>query len=257
MKIITCYKSVPDEQDIMVNHTDGSLDFSRAESKISQYDLNAIEAAIQLKEQVADAHIVAMSVGGNILTNVKGRKDVLSRGPDELVVVIDEQLEHALPHQTAAALAKAANKQGFDLILCGDGSADLYAQQVGLLLGEALRIPALNSIKKIVSLSADTIVVERELEDETETLSIPLPAVLCVTTDINTPQIPSMKAILGAAKKPVQVWTASDVGFGEVTALSEQRIAAPKQKERLRVIIEGDGEEQIAALAGHLRKIIQ
>lgn len=257
MKIITCYKSVPDEQDITVNPGDGSLDLSRAECKISQYDLNAIEAAVQLREQVADAHIIALSVGGNALNNVKGRKDVLSRGPDELVVVIDEQLEHALPHQTAATLAAAANKQGFDLILCGDGSADLYAQQVGLLLGEVLRVPALNGIKKILSLCADTVVVERELEDETETLAIPLPAVLCVTTDINTPQIPSMKAILNAAKKPVQVWMASDVGCGEITALSEQRIAAPKQKERLRVIIEGDGEEQIAALAGHLRKIIQ
>ncbi|MFN6883648.1 electron transfer flavoprotein, partial [Proteus mirabilis] len=45
MKIITCYKSVPDEQDIVVNNADGSLDFSRANNKISQYDLNAIEAA--------------------------------------------------------------------------------------------------------------------------------------------------------------------------------------------------------------------
>lgn len=257
MRIITCYKSVPDEQDITVNYVDGSLDLSRAESKISQYDLNAIEAAVQLKVQVADAHIVALSVGGNILNNAKGRKDVLSRGPDELVVVIDEQLEHALPHHTATVLGISVNKLGFDLILCGDGSADLYAQQVGLLLGEALRIPALNGIKKILSISADMIVVERELEDETETLSVPLPAVICVTTDINTPQIPSMKAILGAAKKPVQVWMAADVGIGDVTALSEQQIVAPKQKERLRVIIEGDGDEQVAAFAGYLRKIIQ
>ena len=45
MKIITCYKCVPDEQDIAVNNADGSLDFSKADAKISQYDLNAIEAA--------------------------------------------------------------------------------------------------------------------------------------------------------------------------------------------------------------------
>ena len=31
------------------------------------------------------------------LTNAKGRKDVLSRGPDELIVVIDDQFEQALP----------------------------------------------------------------------------------------------------------------------------------------------------------------
>ncbi len=177
MKIITCYKCVPDEQDIAVNNADGSLDFSKADAKISQYDLNAIEAACQLKQQAAEAQVTALSVGGKALTNAKGRKDVLSRGPDELIVVIDDQFEQALPQQTASALAAAAQKAGFDLILCGDGSSDLYAQQVGLLVGEILNIPAVNGVSKIISLTADTLTVERELEDETETLSIPQPAV--------------------------------------------------------------------------------
>lgn len=111
MKIITCYKCVPDEQDIAINNADGTLDFSKADSKISQYDLNAIEAACQLKQQLGDAQVVAMSVGGKALTNAKGRKDVLSRGPDELIVVIDDQFEQALPQQTASALAAAAQNQ--------------------------------------------------------------------------------------------------------------------------------------------------
>jgi electron transfer flavoprotein beta subunit len=256
MKIITCYKCVPDEQDIAINNADGSLDFSKADAKISQYDLNAIEAACQLKQQAADAQVIAMSVGGKALTNVKGRKDVLSRGPDELVVVIDDQFEHALPQHTAAALAAAAQKSGFDLILCGDGSSDLYAQQVSLLVGETLGIPAVNGVSKILSLTDNTLTVERELEDETETLAIPLPAVVAVSTDINTPQIPSMKAILGAAKKPVQVWSPADIGFTAQESTSSQQVAAPKQRERQRIIIEGDGEEQVAKFVDHLRKII-
>ncbi|HAT7506760.1 electron transfer flavoprotein FixA [Citrobacter braakii] len=256
MKIITCYKCVPDEQDIAINNADGSLDFSKADGKISQYDLNAIEAACQLKQQSGEAQVVAMSVGGKALTNAKGRKDVLSRGPDELIVVIDDQLEQALPQQTASALAAAAQKAGFDLLICGDGSSDLYAQQVGLLVGEALNIPAINGVSKILSLTDSTLTVERELEDEVETLSIPLPAVIAVSTDINTPQIPSMKAILGAAKKPVQVWSPADIGLNSAQAYSEQHVAAPKQRERQRVVIEGDGEEQIAAFVENLRKII-
>ena len=243
MKIITCYKCVPDEQDIAVNNADGSLDFSKADAKISQYDLNAIEAACQLKQQAAEAQVTALSVGGKALTNAKGRKDVLSRGPDELIVVIDDQFEQALPQQTASALAAAAQKAGFDLILCGDGSSDLYAQQVGLLVGEILNIPAVNGVSKIISLTADT-------------LTVPLPAVVAVSTDINSPQIPSMKAILGAAKKPVQVWSAADIGFNAEAAWSEQQVAAPKQRERQRIVIEGDGEEQIAAFAENLRKVI-
>ncbi|EAQ7236886.1 putative electron transfer flavoprotein FixA [Salmonella enterica] len=256
MKIITCYKCVPDEQDIAINNADGTLDFSKADSKISQYDLNAIEAACQLKQQLGDAQVVAMSVGGKALTNAKGRKDVLSRGPDELIVVIDDQFEQALPQHIATALAAAAQKSGFDLLICGDGSSDLYAQQVGLLVGEALNIPAINGVSKILSLTDSTLTVERELEDEVETLSIPLPAVIAVSTDINTPQIPSMKAILGAAKKPVQVWSPADIGLNSVPAYSAQQVAAPKQRERQRVVIEGDGEEQIAAFVENLRKII-
>ncbi|MDU1002865.1 electron transfer flavoprotein FixA [Citrobacter braakii] len=256
MKIITCYKCVPDEQDIAINNADGSLDFSKADGKISQYDLNAIEAACQLKQQSGEAQVVAMSVGGKALTNAKGRKDVLSRGPDELIVVIDDQFEQALPQQTANALAAAAQKAGFDLLICGDGSSDLYAQQVGLLVGEALNIPAINGVSKILSLTDSTLTVERELEDEVETLSIPLPAVIAVSTDINTPQIPSMKAILGAAKKPVQVWSPADIGLSSAQVYSEQHVAAPKQRERQRVVIEGDGEEQIAAFVENLRKII-
>ena len=261
MKIITCYKCVPDEQDIAVNNADGSLDFSKADAKISQYDLNAIEAACQLKQQAAEAQVTALSVGGKALTNAKGRKDVLSRGPDELIVVIDDQFEQALPQQTASALAAAAQKAGFDLILCGDGSSDLYAQQVGLLVGEILQLPVINAVSAIqrqgnTLVIERTLTVERELEDETETLSIPLPAVVAVSTDINSPQIPSMKAILGAAKKPVQVWSAADIGFNAEAAWSEQQVAAPKQRERQRIVIEGDGEEQIAAFAENLRKVI-
>lgn len=256
MKIITCYKCVPDEQDIAINNADGTLDFSKADGKISQYDLNAIEAACQLKQQVGEAQVVAMSVGGKALTNAKGRKDVLSRGPDELIVVIDDHFEQSLPQQTATALAAAAQKSGFDLLICGDGSSDLYAQQVGLLVGEMLNVPAINGVSKILSLTDSTLTVERELEDEVETLSIPLPAVIAVSTDINTPQIPSMKAILGAAKKPVQVWSSADIGLNGAQAYSEQQVAAPKQRERQRVVIEGDGEEQIAAFVENLRKII-
>lgn len=257
MNIITCYKSVPDEQDIVVNSSDGSLDFSRADTKISQYDLNAIEAANQIKAQQPESKVIALSIGGKALTNMKGRKDVLSRGPDELVVVVEDQFEYALPHQSAIALSAAAKKVGFDLILCGDGSADLNAQQVSILMGEELQVPAINGVKKILAIASDTIVVERELEDEIETLSIPLPAVIAVTSDINVPVIPSMKAILGAAKKPVQAWTAADIGLGDVAALSTQSIAAPKQKVRQRIIIEGDGDDQVAQFAEHLRKIIK
>ena len=61
MKIITCYKCVPDEQDIAINNADGTLDFSKADGKISQYDLNAIELVFP----TADMHRYVIEVSSD------------------------------------------------------------------------------------------------------------------------------------------------------------------------------------------------
>jgi len=256
MKIIVGCKLVPEEQDIAVQ-ADGTLDTSKAAPKISQFDLNAIETAVEIKGEVADSTITAMSIGGKELENTKARKDILSRGPDELAAVIDEGLKGALPHQTARLMAAAAKKVGFDLILCGDGSGDLYAQQVGMRLGAKLEVPTLNGVSKIVSADSDKLTVERTLESEVEILEVPLPAVISVSTDINVPTIPGMKAILGAGKKPVNAMTLADLGNEEGSALVEMvEVKAPKKKERKNVIIEGDGDDQIAEFVSHLRTIV-
>ncbi len=89
MKIITCFKLVPEEQDIVVT-PEYTLNFDNADAKISQFDLNAIEAASQLATD--DDEIAALTVGGSLLQNSKVRKDVLSRGPHSLYLVQDAQL---------------------------------------------------------------------------------------------------------------------------------------------------------------------
>jgi electron transfer flavoprotein beta subunit len=256
MNIITCYKLVPEEQDITVK-TDGTLDISKAEPKISQFDLNAVEAAVELKALIGDTSITALSVGGAALENAKARKDILSRGPDELLIVCDPALTHIPPYYTADILAAAAKSKTFDLIICGDGSSDLYSQQVGILLGEALNIPAINGVSKILSCNGSMLTVERSLEDEVETLEITLPAVIAVSTDINDPKIPSMKSILSAAKKPVTVMTLSDLNLAPMSSLTETlSIAVPPRKERMKRIVEGDGDEQLAEFTELLRKAI-
>ena len=255
MNIIACCKVVPEEQDISIN-SDRSVNTGKAAPKISQYDLNAIEAAAQLASAAGSGKVVALSMGGRKnLENSKARKDILSRGPDSLALVIDDSLENALPDQTATVLAGAAKKVGFDLVLCGEGSGDLYAQQVGVLLGEKLNVPCINAVSKI-ELDGDSVKIERSLEDEVEVLRVPLPAVLAVTTDINVPKIPTMKSILAAGKKPVDVMAPADVGgVGDVVA-SMKSVLAPEQVDRLNMIIEGDSDDKIAAFVENLRKVL-
>lgn len=252
MKILVGCKLVPEDQDIKVNN-DGSLDTSKASPKISQFDLNAIEAAVEIKKNNAESTICAVSIGGKSLDNIKSRKDMLSRGPDELVIVSDEKYENILPHQTAKIFAETAKNVGFDLILCGDGSGDIYAQQTGVRLGAILNVSVVNAVSKIVSVEEDKLVVERALENEIEVLEVSLPAVISVSADINQPSIPGMKAILGAGKKPVNT-VSSEEDNQDLVELVD--IKAPKKKERQHIIIEGDSDDKISEFVSHLRKII-
>ena len=251
MKILVGCKAVPEEQDIAVNGE--TLDVSKANPKISQFDLNALQAAVDIKEQNADANIKVVSIGGKSLENTKVRKDILSRGADELVVISNDKFENLLPCDTAEMFKQAASNLGFDLIICGDGSGDLFAGQTGLRVGALLDIPAINCVNKIVSVDATKIVVQRELENEIEELEIALPALICVSTDINTPAIPGMKAILAAAKKPVN---AMDSNFNLSGVVELKEVKAPKKKDRLKVIVEGDGDDKIAEFAANFKKAL-
>lgn len=251
MKILVGCKVVPEEQDIAVNGE--TLELSKANPKISQFDLNALQAAVDIKEQNADANIKVLSIGGKGLENTKVRKDILSRGADELVVISSDKFENSLPCDTAEMFKQAASNLGFDLIVCGDGSGDLFAGQTGLRVGALLDIPVINCVNKIVSVDATKIVVQRELENEIEELEIALPALICVSTDINTPAIPGMKAILAAAKKLVN---AMDSNFDLSGVVELKEVKAPKKKDRLKVIVEGDGDDKIAEFAANFKKAL-
>ena len=115
-----------------------------------------------------------------------------------------------------------------------------------------LQLPTVNGVSKI-ELKEGFVTVERTLEDEVEVLDIPLPAVLCVSSDINLPRIPSMKAILGAGKKSVTLWGASDIAWTPGSARTELAgVYAPQQTERKHIIIEGDGQEEVSRLRDYL-----
>ena len=101
MKIISCCKIVPEEQDISVN-SDKTLKLDKAGLKISLYDLNALEASVELAAAQEGSTVTALTVGNKASTgNTKVRKDILSRGADCLAVVGDDALVGILPGETA------------------------------------------------------------------------------------------------------------------------------------------------------------
>lgn len=246
MRVISCCKAVPEEQDIVVAK-DRQISFEKAEWKFGQYDLNAVEAGKQIVE-AAGGKLSGLCAGGKILDNAKLKKDILSRGLDDLYVVMDETMEQADTYQSARVLEAAIKKMGeFDLVLCGAGSSDLYAQQVGNQLGELLGIPVVNAVNKITP-QGDKVIVERALEDAIQVLEITLPAVLSVTSEINVPRIAGMKDIIAANKKPVNKLTLAEIEAADHQPSSMiVSTLAPEQVDRRLNILEGESDDVVDA----------
>jgi electron transfer flavoprotein beta subunit len=197
--IVACFKWVIDEAYIR-RGSSGDLDFSFVDYKIGEYDRNAIEEAVRLKESLG-AKAIVVTVG--IPEAAKGVKDALSRGTDEAYFITDSSFGNLDSSQTALILTEVIRSkiQQYDIILCGEGSSDLYAQQVGPRLAEQLGIPCISFVQKL-SLRKDQFVAERRIEDGIEVITAPLPALVTVLPDINIPRIPSVKDTLMAGKKP-------------------------------------------------------
>ena len=249
MKIVVSFKVVPDDQDIQVAG-DGSLDYSKAHQIPSTYDLNAMEAAAQLAASVDGSSVVGVTVGGSKIDDSKMKKNVLARGVDELFMTADDACADLDAHATAEALAELLGKVGdYDLILCGDGSADNYAQQVDVQLAAKLGLPVVNAATKITA-GDGVVVVERTLEDVIETVEVPLPAVVSVTPDAALPRIPGMKDILAAGKKPMNV-AGADGSFANAIEVLDCK--APKQADRKLEIIDASEDGAIEKFAAAIK----
>lgn len=207
--IIVCYKWVIDSADIKIAPDSRELILDRVDYRISDYDRNAIEEAVRLQERYGGT-VTAVTAGTPAAK--KSLKDVLSRGPEKACFVWDSAFTELEPSQTAAILASVISSHlKYDLIICGEGSGDLYAQQVGPRLAENLGIPSAAFVSKI-TIEDGHVIAERKVEEGIEVVSMPLPALVTVLPEINTPRVPGLKDTLAAAKKPVLEIKGADLG---------------------------------------------
>jgi len=198
-KIIVCYKWVQDEEDIKVNQESLTLDFSRSKKKISEYDKNALEIAVQLVEQ-QEGEVTAVSYGAGDLK--QSLKDVLSRGADKVIWLDDADFAKADAFVTANVLAAVIKKNGpGDMIICADGSTDNCSQQVPVRIGLELDLPVITAVIAI-EIVEDGVIVTRRSDHGQEKLKVCGPAVYGVLPEAAKARVPSLKQVMKAAKKP-------------------------------------------------------
>lgn len=252
MIIAVPIKIVADDQDLVVN-PDLTIDGSKAPRVVSSYDLNAIEAAVQLAEGVQDARVVAVSVADAKADDSKLKKNILARGVDEFVLMADDACADLDAHATAQLLAGMIADLQADLVICGDGSADNYAQQVDVQLADTMGLPVTAACSVALEEGQGTVVCDRSLETVVQTVRAALPAVVSVVPDAALPRIPGMKDILAAGKKPTSLVAVPAIPEPTVETLS---IAGIKAAERQMKIFDMSVSGDVAAFAAELKSAL-
>ena len=208
MKICCLVKEVPDAavQKRLVN---GRMDRG-GEKNLNPYDTHAIEEAVRIKEggNVSVDEVVAVSMGPDSAD--RAIRKAISLGVDRAIHLSDEAVAGSDVAATGYALAKALERESPDLVLLGQQSDDGECYTIGAVVADHLRMPSLTQVIKM-DVAEGTLTCERQAEYGYDTVEVQTPAVISVGDAINEPRYPSLKAIMGAKKKPLDTLSAADV----------------------------------------------
>jgi electron transfer flavoprotein beta subunit len=210
MNIIVCMKQVIDLEQIRIRPDSRQPVLDGLPVLFGDFDKCALEESVRIKEKQG-GKVTAVAAGSAKLKDTI--KEALAIGADEAIILTDPAFQGSDTMGSARTLAKAVEKIGeYDLILLGDGSDDNYSGQVPPRLAELLNLPQVASVREIEILDRRVRAV-RDLEDALEVVEVDLPAVISVTSEVNTPRLPPLSAILKAGRKPVHTWGLDDLGL--------------------------------------------
>lgn len=211
MKIIVLVKQVPDtEEERRLDPSTGLLDREAAESVADEINERALEVALRYKDANKGSEVVVLTMGP--ASAVKALRKALSMGADSAVQVVDDALEGADIARTAAVLAAAVQRTGFDLVLTGNESTDGRGGVVPAMVAEHLGLPLLPSLNT-VEIAAGTVAGEVTVEYGSLAVSAALPAVVSVTERAAEARFPNFKGIMTAKRKPLATLSLADLGL--------------------------------------------
>jgi len=261
VKIVATVKLVPDANAPRRIDPQSKRLARSGDTVINPFDEYAIEAALQLKGRLAAA---GESSTVTIFTMYPERgkevvRKALAMGADHAVMLSDAALEGSDVWATAYAIAQGLKKIGFDLIVTGGLADDGNTGGVPCAIAEHLGVPSLTNVRKVESATEGKIRAQRETDSGYQVVSGPLPVLISVTMAVGEPRYASLKGIMGAKKKPIDLLTLADLQLptavgtdGAKTHVFE--VGAPKGREKARVIEAADGATGARAIFEFLRE---
>ena len=205
MKIIVCVKQVPDTSGKVAVNPDGTLNRASMAAITNPDDLNAVEAALVLKEQTG-AEVIVVSMGPPPAEGML--REVMARGVDRAILVSAREFGGSDTYATSQILAAAIDKIGVDkddIVMCGRQAIDGDTAQVGPQIAEKLNLPQVSYAAEITK-EGDTLTVKRMLEDGYMTIKVKTPCLITCIKELNTPRYMSVDGIFECYSKPYEIF---------------------------------------------------
>jgi len=235
MKVMVCLKQVPHQDARLDVNADGTwIEDGNIKFEINSYDTYALEEALKIKD-AGDADVVVVSIGPDRVT--QALRTALGMGADRAIHVKDDDADASDTLGCAKILAAIAKEENPDIIFTGFMSDDGNFSAVPPMLAELLDVPSATGV--LATEVGDSLKCERELEGGAlEVVELPKPCLAAIQTGANQVRYASLKGIMQAKKKPVDVKTMADLGVSDAGA------GAVKAKiEKVFVPAKGDSAE--------------
>lgn len=214
MRIAVCVKSVPDGR-LHIDTDSMRLD-RNGPGELNDVDRYAIEESLRLREArraedaTAETEVVIVSIGPRGAT--ESVRSALAIGADRAVLVTDDALAGSDLVATAKVLTRVLEREQPDLVLFGQQTRDGGGGVLWAAVADLLRQPFASQAAGL-ALDGTVVRVTRQTEVGDEVIEVDLPALVAVGDSINEPRYASLKGLMGAKKKPLEVLELSDVGL--------------------------------------------
>ena len=215
MQIVVCIKQTPATSNVQIDPKTGTLKREGMAAAINPFDEYAIEEGVRIKERVPGTTVSVLTMGPPQAE--EALRDAIARGCDQAYHLCDRAFAGADTYATSYALEMGIRKiektsgKKVDLVICGKQTNDGDTGHVGPGIGAWLDMPNVAYVRKVEDVNEKMIRVWRMMEDGTDVLEMPLPAVIAVVKEINEPRVASLKGKMAAKKAVVARWTAQDI----------------------------------------------
>ncbi len=262
MKIVVCVKQVPDTSGKIAVNPDGTLNRASMQTIINPDDLNAVEAALALKDETG-CEVVAITMGPPPAEGML--REIMAMGADRAILVSGREFGGSDTYATSQILAAAIDHLGLekdDIVMCGRQAIDGDTAQVGPQIAEKLDLPQVTYATDLHK-DGDKITVKRALEDGYMNIDIQTPCLLTCIKELNNPRYMSIDGIFTTYNKPLEVYDFATLKDSPLINLDSIGLAGsptnilisftPPQKGAGQML-EGNGKETVDKLAGILNE---